>query len=297
MANAIICYTHNVCSTAMAMYAGRMPEVFQPIGEQFDPYRLPDYSLTPETAAPWIAETLEDLYCRRTSETWMWPEIARFRGRPTLPSVEEKKHIVFKWRCTDPSWVGTHLIRDVLERHHVKPLVIVRRSAAEQAIKILLGRKVYNAQHPQFAAAKLSPDEYRAYMDDQTAISVTFTDAELKEARGLAVSLSAQTRTLIKNVQYYFPAYHRPLLLIAEDVFRPLIDRDRHFRVIQKLLGDVTPLAPSVEIRMRKAGLDLAHCANASELLASQRVREIESEYADVLATCDIIQFPPEDAT
>lgn len=296
MANAIICYTHNVCSTAMAQYAGRMAGVFQPIGEHFDPYRLPDYSLTPETAAPWIAETLEDLYCRRTSETWALPAIASFRGRPTLPSVEEKQHVVFKWRCADPTWTGAHLIRDVLERHHVRPLVIVRRSVVEQAIKVLLGRKVYNDKHPQFAAAKLSQDEYDRYIEGQNAISVTFTDAQLNEARRLAASLSVQTKILIDSVQYYFPADQRPPLLIAEDVFRPLVDRDRHFRVMQKLLGDVTPLAPGVEIRMRKAGLDLAHCANAAEILASDRAREIESEYAGILATCDIIQFPPEDA-
>lgn len=293
MANAVIAYTHNVCSSAMAMYAGRMAEVFQPIAEHFDPYRLPDYQLTPETASPWLAEAFEDLFCRRTSATWALPSISRFRGRPTLPSVEEKQHVSFKWRCTEPAWPGSNLIRDTFVRHDVTPLVMVRRSVAEQAIKIFLARKVYNKKHPQFVAIQLSHDEYRRYMDEQNSVSVMFNEEEKGEIGSLAQSVVGQTRNLIERVRYHFPAHQSPLLLIAEDVFRPLIDRQRHFHVMQRLLGNVTPLAPNVEIKLRKAGLDLRHCANAAEVFDSPQVKASESEYGEVLAKCDLIQFSP----
>lgn len=283
MTNAVLTYTGNVCSTPMIAYAGLTGDVFVPVREQFDPHQIKRLLDDPARQASELAHTLSALYERRAAGLFEYPAFKRYAHWTHLPSTTETPHLMFKWRPFAMDVPDAGMIQKVFERHDVQPVLIVRQSVAAQAIKVFLTKKVYGDAHQQFKAAKMSLEDYSYYITQQQAMRIEIAAEEMQIVRKQAAAFLRRTRLLLKATRFYFPHVATPPVIIAEDLFRPMLDRTRYNAVLTRILGDVSPLSEQAEPNVRKAGLDLSHCANLDSVLADDELKATEAGYLELL--------------
>lgn len=283
MTNAVLTYTGNVCSTPMIAYAGLTGDVFVPVREQFDLYQIERVLDDPARQASELARTLAALYERRAAGLFEYPVFKRYHHWTHPPSIAETPHLMFKWRPFAMDVPDVGMIRDVFLRHEVGSLTIVRRSVVEQALKVFMSNKVYGDAHRQFKAARMSLDEYEAYIAHQGGLRVEVTAEDMLTVRKQASAYFRRSRLLVSATRFFFPSEGAPRFIIAEDIFRPKLDRERFNAVITSVLGDVKPLGEQAEPDVRKAGLDLSHCANLDSVLADDELKATEAGYLKLL--------------
>ena len=125
-------------------------------------------------------------------------KLVQYRGGAELPSLEAKPHVFFKWRCFDASLPGSELIAEVFTKNEVQPMVMLRRSILEQALKIFLSEKIYGGRHQQFIAAKMSKEQYGEYLQQQQEISVTVEPEDITAIAAILDNFSHRTKVLIQ---------------------------------------------------------------------------------------------------
>lgn len=283
MTNAVLTYTGNVCSTPMIAYAGLTGDVFVPVREQFDQHQIKRLLDDPARQASELALTLSALYERRSTGLFEYPAFRRFPQWTHLPSTTQTPHLMFKWRPFAMDAPDAGMIRSVFLRHEVGSLMLVRRSVVEQALKVFMTNKVYGDAHRQFKAAQMSLDEYDAYITHQGSLRVEVTAEDMISVRDQADIYFRRTRLLVGATRFFFPSESAPRFIIAEDIFRPKLDRERFNAVITSVLGDVSPLSEQAEPDVRKAGLDLSHCANLDSVLVDDELKATEAGYFELL--------------
>ncbi|WP_171210288.1 MULTISPECIES: hypothetical protein [unclassified Ruegeria] len=297
MANAVILYTGNVCSTPMIEYAREAKNVFVPFREQFDYYRISEQFPNEDTVCEEFAVLLRDLFERRNNPFFDDPGLIDFRGQRALPTKFEKANILFKWRCWNPSLKGVESIARVFQDHGAKPIIMLRRSLIEQVTKIHLSEKVYGGRHQQFAAAAMSAEEYQDYLEQQKRLRVRLTEDDIATLSATATKFIKRTRLLIDAQATFFGK--KPLqVIVAEDIFKPMIDYDAYNRVLNRvfpprsvfkrltglLSGPETLVEPGSESAVRKGGLELSHCENIEDVWANAELAELEAQYKDMIS-------------
>jgi hypothetical protein len=280
--HAVIGYTGNVCSTPMVEYARGLPGVFVPVREEFDAYLLA--KRFGEKTGPALARNLRALYARRSTPYLDQPMLLDRRGGGPLPGPDTAPHILFKWRPFAPDTEGAAEIRAVFEAHDVRPAVILRRSVAEQALKVYLSEQLHGSRHMQFKAAHMRPADYAAFRAETEARRVTIAPDEVGAIHAIARNFVNRTRQLFKAMAFFFPGSEPTPLILAEDIFSPLIDPARHSATLSRLLGASLPVPQAGEAPgIRKAGVGLDQCPNAAEVLAHPHLAAEEARYQAAL--------------
>jgi len=288
--NAVIIYTGNVCSTPMVAYAGLTRDVFVPFFERFDHAKFQVTVPDPSRQSAELAEALSALYERRHTPVFDHPRFVRYLDWAEIPSAAEKPHVLFKWRPFQPEMPDSHLITQAFERHGAMPTMIARQSVVEQAIKVFLTEKIYGDSHQQFTAAKMTAAEYDAYTEGQREMQVEISDEDLVVVHTKARQFLHRTKSLVRCAQYFFPHAPAPQVIISEDIFRPALDRERYNAVLSHLLGATQPLDAQTETDVRKAGLDLQHCANLEAVLADAELQAVEAKYNGVITDLGVLR-------
>ncbi len=292
MTNVLIGYTGNVCSTPMVEYARSIEGVWVPILEQFDEYQLVQHFTDRKRVSSELANVLEALYRRRTSPYLETPSLLEQRGHGPIPTRDEKQDIVFKWRPMSRRARGSYKLRQVFSENDVRAAVIVRRSLSEQALKVYLSEKVYQSRHQQFAVAKLSEQDYAEYVNQQTQIRVTLSNAEMVQVGKIAKNFLERTHFMLQDMSYYFPAFNPMPAIIAEGVFTPGIDVNQYQTILSQLLGRPVRLPNATSPSVRKGGLNIENCENYEQVLSSRGLARLESKYEKLLARLNFISGP-----
>lgn len=291
MTNVVIGYTGNVCSTPMVEYARTAPGVLVPVREEFDEYLMAKRFGDQSGVA--LARNLHALYRRRTTPYLDQPALSARRGGGSLPDAKTAPHILFKWRPFAPNAPGADDIRSAFHAHGVKPAVILRRSVTGQALKVFLAEKLNGTRHFQFKAAEMPDAEYAAFRARAAAVRVTVTPDEMNRLRNIARNFANRTARTLDAMAVFFAGGARSPLILAEDIFTPLIDRKRYGATLSRLLG--TPLATAGSedtTGIRKAGFEIRNCRNADEVLADAALVEIEARYQALLTGRKILSAP-----
>lgn len=292
MTNAVITYTGNVCSTPMISYAGLTGDVFVPIREQFDLYQLRQVVPEPARQASVFAHTLSALYERSSAGLFDLPGFKRYPDWTEVPAAAAMPHVLFKWRPFAFEMPDHHLVASTFERHDVRAAMLVRRSVAEQAVKFFMSRRVYGDAHQQFVAGAMTADEYETYQAGQRDIRILIGPEEIAAVREQARGFLERTVLTIASTRRYFPHVASPPVIIAEDIFRPMLDRTRFDATLSALLGPVRPVGEQAHPEVRKAGLDLSHCANAEDVLADPELRAVDTKYQALIGGLPLL-VPP----
>jgi len=279
MTNVLIAYTNNVCSTPMIEYARLHKSIFVPVREHFDEHLFIEYINDREQFCPQLANILSFLYSRKNCAFFDRNELIDYRYGQQLPSLLDKPHILFKWRCYPRKLPESHKIVDILAENNVIPAIMLRSSLSEQAIKVFLSETVYGGRLQQFKTGNMSDDEYENYQIEQSQFNVVLSCEELEKIIDIADNFLRITIRLIELVHFYFPKTDIPFLIFAEEIFKPLIDYDRYNFVLSCLFGKIDPLDQTLKPPFRKGGLDLNHCANPELVFEDERMREMESKY------------------
>ena len=289
MTNVVLTYTGNVCSTPMIEYARLSDQIFVPVREEFDEYLFEKRYPDKDTMCEQLAGILDALYCRQPVPDLMTSDMVTYRGRDELPSSDVTPHILFKWRCFDTDLPGSHKITDVFAKHDVQPVVILRQSIIEQAIKVFLSEKTYGGRHQQFIAAKMSQEEYEAYLKEQEDISVTITRQDIGAIGDILDNFLRRTKKLVQRTQTFFP-HAKPLrCIIAEDLFKPLIDLDAYNDTLTRMFGQTDPVFPDQSPAVRKGGLNLSNCSNPEFAFSHPVLSAREDEYHALIRQLDRI--------
>jgi len=284
MANVVIAYTGNVCSTPMIEYARLTSNIFVPVREHFDHYLFAKVFADDTTVCAEFSRVLAALYARRHTPYLDREEFVRYRRGGDIPSLDEKPHVLFKWRCFDPALPETEKIAEVFAANDVVPLIMLRSSLREQATKVFLSESVYGGRNPQFKASTMSPKDYAAYREEQGQISVTVSAADIQQIGKIAGQFLFRTERLIDQLKVFFPATPHPKLIFAEDIFRPLIDFDRYQFALVSLFGERGAFGTVTAPAIRKGGLELSNCANFDAVLEDADLRDLETAYQTMAA-------------
>lgn len=289
MANAVLIYTGNVCSTPMVSYAGSTGSVFVPFREEFDGYRLKEFISDPAQHGAELARTLSAFYARRCTGLFDHPDFRRFAKWKEIPPETTTPHTLFKWRPLLPASSGSARVAAVFESHDVQLFMLVRRSIIQQVLKILMTEKTYGSSHRQIAVGAMSKDDYANYMARQHDVRIQISADDIVLLRQLAETFLLRTRRLGKAAQYYFPHVRAPCIAISEDIFRPAVDRTRFDAVLADLLGEVRPLEAESDLDVRKGGLDVSHCANLEDVLADEALKGTEQKYQALIDELGVV--------
>ncbi|WP_412552916.1 hypothetical protein [Shimia sp. MIT1388] len=292
MSNVVLMYTGNVCSTPMIEYAHLVENVYVPVKEHFDFQRVLEVSPDESSVSKDFADILKTLYARESNVILEQDSLVKMRDGQPIPSVEQKPHMLFKWRSFPSDLPDTQKISEVFAENDVHPLIMLRKSLSHQAIKVFLSEKVYGGRHQQFKARAMSKEDYEAYLAEQDKISITADADDILEIRAIARNFMNRTLKMIEDTQFYFGHAGTPSLLFAEDVFSPLIQVNRFNKALTRLMGDdVAKLGAQSQTRLRKGGLEVSHCANAEEVLKNPKLRDFEAKYQEAAAKLDNL-FP-----
>lgn len=160
---------------------------------------------------------------------------------------------------------------------------MLRRSILEQALKIFLSEKIYGGRHQQFIAAKMSKEQYGEYLQQQQEISVTVEPEDITAIAAILDNFSHRTKVLIQRTQTYF-LNSKPLrCIIAEDVFKPLIDFDAYNCVLTRMFGPINGVSADRNPAVRKGGLDLSNCVNPEVVFSNPRLFASENAYREMI--------------
>lgn len=291
--NAVILYTGNVCSTAYVAYAALSESVFVPILEQFDHYRFKDLVPESDRQAPVLAELLDAVFARQPHDLINAPGFKRYLGWSDLPDKRARPHTLFKWRCwTDPV-PGRDEISNAFARNKAVPALMMRASLSEHAIKMHASEKHYGNAHPQrtTTSRKMEPEAYAAYLQKQAETRIVFDEADIEETLRIAKGLLFRSRRMVELAGAYFPHAGAPRVIIAETIFRPLIDNQRFNATLRELLPGVAPVAEEDEPHFRKGGLDLEHCANAEDVMRHPKMVDFVKRYDALVGSLASVGF------
>lgn len=285
MSNVVLMYTGNVCSTPMIEYAHLVDDVYVPVKEHFDFQRVLEVSPDESNVCGDFADILGKVYARESNVILEQDSLVKMRDGHPIPSLEQKPHMLFKWRSFPSDLPDSQKIVQVFSENDVHPLIMLRKSLSHQALKVFLSEKVYGGRHQQFKARAMSNEDYDAYLAEQDKLSVTLDAEDILEVRAIARNFLNRTLKMIDQTRFYFGHTNAPSLLFAEDVFAPLIDVDKFNGALSRVLGsEVTQLDSQKETRLRKGGLEVSHCANASEVLKNPKLKEFEARYQEAAA-------------
>ncbi len=278
MANVVIIYTGNVCSTPMIEYARLSKSIYVPGRELFDYYNFSKISNNINICKD-LAEIFDALFLRKSCAYLESDGLLNYRGDRAVPSTLVKPHVLFKWRCFPPGAPGSHKIAEVLAANKATPVVMLRSSLLTQAIKVFLSERAYGGRYQQFKTSTMSKKIYESYIEKQKQISIVISDSDLKEIRKIAKDFLNSSITQIDNMHFYFPHVPQPYLIFAEDIFKPLIDFVQYEFALTTLFGDFDPLDTHREPTVRKGGLELSNCANLDMVLQDAKLRSLEERY------------------
>ena len=279
MSNIVLLYTGNVCSSAMIEYANLCDDVLVPVREGLDLYQFEKVFTDESQLCVNFSHVLSDIYDRKDYTFLQQNSLVHWRQGEPIPTAEQKPHLLFKWRAFSTNLPGSDVIGEVFRKNATAPIVLLRKSLSQQALKVFLSEKVYGGRHQQGKTQSMSEEAYVAYMKEQDAISITVTNADLTEIRNIATSFLNKTLKLIKSAKYYFPHHETPALLFAEDIFNPLIDVDRFNHALGAMCGAIAPLTLQQAPKLRKSGLNICHCANAEEVFHDPKIAALERQY------------------
>ena len=290
MANAVLFYTGNVCSTPMVEYARLTHEVFVPVYEHFDSYFMTGKGGIKEQVAPNMLDaTLRALYQRTSSPYLDSPKVANYRRGASIPTAGERPHIFFKWRPFGESSDKAEAIRETFAANEVVPALMLRRSIAQQALKIRLSEIHYSDRHVQHRTERMSDADYAAFGADQQKVRIELDDSDVVAIRTIARNSLAQTRKTLEAAEFFFLQVRPIKAVVCEDIFDPGIDHDAYRRTMERLLGAPISFGERLHPRVRKAGLNPEHCVNPELALEDEKVSELESRYLELLSGLDRI--------
>lgn len=290
MANVVLLYTGNVCSTPMVEFARTSDRILVPVREQFDPYQFEKLSPDADRWCATLARVLAALFSRDGKAYAEWPNLATLLPHRQMPDINTVPHTFFKWRSETTDRRGADDIAAVFLAHQVEPVVILRRSVVEHALKIQLSEMLYGKGHPQFHASRLDAESYARYIADQALVRMTLDEAAIDVIVERARRIALRTRRLISQRDFYFGS-NRRRAVIAETIFRPAIDIDRYETCLDLLFGDRVRIDPSSQTTIRKGGLEVTHCANAEDVMRDSRLVEVNGEYQQLVAKLDVINL------
>lgn len=279
MPNVVILYTGNVCSTPMIEYARLCKDIFVPVREHLDYHRFLEVSPTEGQVGTEIAKVLDDLFNRVDTPFMQQDGLVKWSHGQPVPSTEQQPHMLFKWRSFPTNHPDSDSIAEVFCKNAAIPLIMLRKSLSHQALKIYLSEKIYGGRHQQFKTRSMDDKAYTAYLKDQEAILVSATDVDIAQIIDIAERFLIRTLRTIEGAKFFFPNHAPPHVLFAEHIFTPLINLDRYNRALVTLLGDVAPLVLQQEVALRKAGLEIYHCANAEEVFRDPKLVDLERQY------------------
>lgn len=286
MANVVLIFTGNVCSTPMVEFAHLTPRVFVPVREQFDPHKFFAYVTDEAKQAETLAQIMGAAFARDGAAYAQWPPFAEILPDGRMPDRATTPHTFFKWRTVDPDLPRTHLLREMFVAHDVAPVFMLRRSLAQQALKVQLSEMVYGGRHQQFKVSNMKADAYAAYLNEQAAIRLTLGPEDIDAVEKTARMFLTRTRRLEEYRDFYFP-HAGKRAVIAEDIFRPEIDLDRYEATLERLFGEAIAIPRAADAPIRKGGLEIEHCANAEEVLADPRLVALERKYEALVQTLE----------
>jgi hypothetical protein len=291
--NAVILYTGNVCSTAFVAYAALSESVFVPVQEQLDHYRFKELVPEGDRQAPVLAEVLDAMFARQPHDLFDANGFKRFLGWSDMPDKRTRPHTLFKWRCwTDPT-PGQEEISQAFARNEVVPALMMRASLSEHAIKMHASEKHYGNAHPQRVTTtrRMAPEAYADYLQKQAETRIVFDEADIEATLRIAKGLLFRSRRMVELAGAYFPHAADPRVMIAETIFRPLIDNQRFNATLRDLLPGVSPVAEEAEPQFRKGGLDLEHCANAEDVMRQPRMVDYAKRYDALVGSLATVGF------
>ncbi|MEQ1782917.1 MAG: hypothetical protein ABMA14_16255, partial [Hyphomonadaceae bacterium] len=199
-------------------------------------------------------------------------------------------HTLFKWRTGFSALPGSDEIARVLKHHKADPVLMVRQSLGQQALKIQLSEIAYGGRNQQFVASDMGVSSYERYLLEQQSIRITLDALAINRVVDLARKFLHRTRLLLKNGDYYFPGNQRRAI-VAEHIFRPAFDLIRYEAALNWLFAERLTLDRSAQAPIRKGGLEVSHCVNAEEVLRDARLTDLEGQYAELLAPLDILDL------
>lgn len=279
----IILYTGNVCSTPFLNSFKRIPGICVPAHEHFDEYFI--RKMFPNCGPEKILfEVLSDLYDRKFTQPMSQLGIAE----EDIRGLEECPRLVFKWRpFTGNNLKYKTLLKELFIKMNVKPVIIVRQSLLEQAIKVVMTENYYGNRWPQFKAAGLSNEEYKQYIKEQETVVLELTSELLDKVIFEARSFLNKTKNVIGFIDTYFSQMDCKLA-VSEDLFNPLFDEERFNEFGSSLLDTpitVQKTAKTEKPKSRKAGLSLKNIQGLDRAINNKTLCELESEYFRLLSS------------
>lgn len=289
MTNAVLLYDGNVCSTPMIDYARNFADVAVPIREHLEYYKFKDKMSDAEFAA-FTSRELGAIFDRVVTPFMQRDDHEEFRTPSELPSKAECEHIFFKWRLLPYHIEETEAFTAVFEKAEARPVTLLRRSVAEQSLKIVLSKKFYGTIHPQFnmRVGDYSDEQYEEYLAQQAEVALTLEGDEIEEVIKFAKGFVWGGRRTRKDYSKFFPGQEMPIV-IAEDVFAPDLQVQTYKRVMSRILEAPLAFDGPLVAEYRKSGLNLEHCLNHEEVLAHPKLVELDAQHQDVLAQGEII--------
>ncbi|MEL7280802.1 MAG: hypothetical protein AAFY35_12555 [Pseudomonadota bacterium] len=289
MTNAVLLYDGNVCSTPMIDYARNFADVTVPIREHLDYYKFKD-TLSDAEFVAFTSRELGAIFDRVMTPFLQHHDVNEFRSPPELPSKAECEHVFFKWRLPPSRIENIGPFRDVFEKAEARPVTLLRRSVAEQSLKVVLSKKFYGNIHPQFAmrVGDFSDEVYEDYMARQAEVLLTLEEDDIQDVIAFASSFVGGSRRIREDFSRFFPGHDLPIV-IAEHVFAPGLQVPTYERVMSRILGAPVAFHAPLVAEYRKSGLNLEHCANHEEVLAHPELVELDAKHQDLLSKGAII--------
>ena len=284
----VILYTGNVCSTPFMNSFKRIPGFCVPVHENFDEYYIrgvfPDCE--PEKI---LFEVLSNLYDREFTPLMRQLGFAE----DDIKSLQEYPGLVFKWRpFTGNNLEYKKLLKELFTKMEVKPVIIVRQSLIEQAIKVVMTENHYGNRWPQFMAAGLNNEEYKKYIKEQETVVLELTTELLDKVIVESRSFLKKTRNVLNLIDTYFPQ-KRCKLAISENLFNPLFDEERFKEFCNSLLNTsivVEKIAKTEKPKSRKAGLSLNNIQGLDHVKNNKTLCDLENEYFRLLSS-NFVEF------
>lgn len=267
----------------MVEYAKRSKKIFVPTKEGFDHYRFSKFFEENSEICPAFETLVDRLYRREADPFFQQLHEAGCQDGGKLPGANDVPHTLFKWRPFPIRIPGNEGLKKVFAVHQVKPVVLVRRSLVDQALKIFLSQTNYGTRHPQHHTIRMSDDQYKEYIEAQNDISIVVSDEDMELVRANAKNFLVRTRKSINAAAHYFAHGLPYTVLIAEDIFNPNINYSIYSAFMTHILNDEIVVAGEERVALRKGGLDASHCANAEAVFGDPALMELEARYAELV--------------
>jgi len=276
----VILYTGNVCSSPLNYAFNRVEKCFAPLHEHLDKYYLS--KMWNDDIDECFVDTISDIKSNTYSQRCESLKIDDFTDNL---SCENTSVFVFKWRPFEAvTKEGKIKQIKALESLNAVPVVLVRSSVVEQAIKIHMNEKVYKSRHLQFNAGKMTPAEYQKFIEEQADIKVTFEQLDINEVKNIAENFIERTRKTLLLGRRLFDV--KPTIVLSEDLFTPLINETVFCETFSRLLGMKVELETEVPTQKeftRKSGLSLCNLLNIENVICDPQLVKLEDTYENLI--------------